>query len=205
MKSVFKYLYIILFLGTITLSSCSDDDPTQDEPKQEQPEEPNNDGMNESEDISSSNSEFRGTWEINEIGSSFKNIDSYGQAEFEKSDSLKIMWYYENNKYNNPYSIAKGKYTVRGNSLRLEWKNMITDSIVNTAFNTLYLEGEYDTSNYTTYDKPSGSYYVTIREYESIRFRYSTYDISGDVLTGPHEMSFRRLIKQEVKNINDFI
>ena len=162
MKLVLKYFYIFLFLGALTLSACSDDDPTQDDPKHEQPDNPN--------DNSDSSSKVVGKWVFEDFNfGGIANVQSTSRVEFGKSDSLTISWYDKNNP-NKPYSVAKGEYSTKGDSLKLEWKNVMTDTIVNTAFNTLYLAGGYSIKN------------------DQMNYDYSVYDISGEKLSGPHNI-----------------
>lgn len=163
MKSILKYFYIVLFLGAVILSACSDDDPTQKDPKHEQPDKPNDDDSNDL----NSDSSILGEWTPYMVDyGSFCNIGSTGLVVFAK-DSVTINWY-EISNTKIPYFVAKGKYTIKGDSLKLEWKNVMTDTIVNTAFNTLYLAGGYSI------------------EYDRMKYNYSVYDISGEKLSGPH-------------------
>lgn len=169
MKSILKYFYIILFLGAVTLSACSDDDPTQEEQKHEQPDKPNDDDPNDL----NSDSSILGEWtsHIVDYGSLY-HVGSTSLIVFTK-DSITVNWHYKSNT-SNSCSVVKGKYTVLGDSLKVEWKNVMTDTIVNTAFNTLYLAGEYSIKN------------------DRMNYNYSVYDISGGKLSGPHPLNLSK-------------
>ena len=166
MKSLFKYFYIILILGLVTFSSCSDDDPTQDDSKQENPNDPNN---NEPDD-SKLDSKLLGEWTSNKINyGNLQNVKSSNQVIFTE-DSITLNWFDFETDKEIPYSVVKGIYTVKGDSLKIKWKNVMTDSIVNTAFNTLYLAGRYNIKN------------------DQMNYDYSVYDINGEKLSGPHNI-----------------
>lgn len=171
MKSILKYFYIILFLGLGTFSSCSDDDPTPDDPKQEQPDKPGHDDN----DSSKFDSKILGEWTSNKINhGTLQNVESSSQVIFTE-DSITLKWFDIKTDKEIPYSIAKGKYTVKGDSLKIEWKNVMTDSVANTAFNTLYLQGDYKVKD------------------NQLDYNYSVYDIGGEKLSGPHNIKLNKI------------
>ncbi|MBD5199537.1 MAG: hypothetical protein HDS83_04025 [Bacteroidales bacterium] len=182
MKSIIKYLYVALFLGIATLSSCSDDDPTQEEPKHEQPDKPNDDTEN-----SNFNSKILGEWGMGRksLSGGTKKPEYEGRIFFDKDSIIInciINW---NDLYNNDtlYSIVKGIYTINDDSLKIEWKNAQTDSIVNLAFTTLYLAGTY---------KIDHSFGIDYWNYDQLVYTYSVFDITGEKLSGPHKEEFEK-------------
>ena len=107
------------------------------------------------------------------------NISSYtyntgGRMKFSDADSVTMTWHFLGSD-TRTYSTLKGKYTLKDDFLKIEWKNVVTDSVPNTEFNTIYLSGPYEFNNLDN----------------RIDYHYSVYDISGEKLSGPHTMMFK--------------
>lgn len=168
-NSVKYYLYIIMCLGFITMTSCSHDDPMKEEPTPVGPNKPD-----PVPDEPTLQSKIPGAWSQadNNYGG-LMNVSSTSRVEFAKADSVTVNWYNVNNN-TTPYSVAKGVYTVNGDSLKLVWKSVMTDSVPNTAFTTLYLAGKCTVTDNT------------------MDYNYSVYDTTGDKLTGPHTLKFTK-------------
>ena len=171
MKTTIKvFLYLLSSFSLVTVSGCSKDDPIVNNPTPVQPENP---GSNKDPDSDLPNKpdlakELLGEWAL--PGSDFGilvNVTSTSRMTFSASDSLTIDWY-ETEKANNPYTTARGKYTINGDSLKVEWISVVTDSVANIAFTTFYLSGECSVADNT------------------LDYIYSVYDTNGSKLSGPH-------------------
>lgn len=169
-KTIKFYLCLIMCLGFITVTSCSHDDPMKEEPTPVKPDPDPTPTPNEP----TLTSKILGAWSQSDNNyGGLMNVSSTSRVEFATSDSVSVNWYnVDNNKA--PYTVAKGVYTFKGDSLKLVWKNVMTDSIVNTAFNTLYLAGDYKIKD------------------DQLNYNYSVYDIGGEKLSGPHNIKLTK-------------
>lgn len=163
-------LYLLICFTFVAITGCSKDDVSEDNPKPIQPEKPNPDHPKEP-DLAT---ELLGEWTQSETNlGSMVNVTSTSRVRFGTSDSLTVNWC-EKGRAETPYTTAKGKYTLKGDSLRLKWITIMTDSVLNTTFSTFYLSGKCSiTGNTLNYD-------------------YSVYDTTGDKLSGPHTTKFAK-------------
>lgn len=169
-KTIKFYLCLILCLGFVTVTSCSHDDPFKEDPTPVKPDPDPTPNPNEPTLVS----KILGTWSQSDNNyGGLMNVSSTSRVEFGASDSVTVNWYNVNNT-KTPYTVAKGVYTVKGDSLKLVWKNVMTDSIPNTTFTTLYLAGKCSVTDNT------------------MDYNYSVYDTGGDKLTGPHTLKFTK-------------
>ena len=171
MKTTIKaFIYLLFCFSLVAVTGCSKDDPMVDNPTPIQPEKPG-DNENPGSDLPSKpdlTKEIIGDWAQSETDlGSLVNVTSTSRMTFGASDSLTINWS-EAGKTDKPYTTATGKYTINGDSLKVEWKTVMTDSVTNVAFTTFYLSGECSVTDNT------------------LNYNYSVYDADGSKLSGPH-------------------
>ncbi len=177
MKTTIKaFIYLLCCFCLVAVTGCSKDNSIIDEPTPVQPENPgsNDDPTPEQPTSPDLATQLLGGWaQLEADHGSMTNVNSTSRMEFGASDSLSVNWF-EAGKTDKPYTIAKGKYTINGDSLRLEWKSVTTDSIANAAFATFYLSGKCEVTD-NTFD-----------------YNYSVYDTDGGKLSGPHTTKFSK-------------
>ena len=175
-KAINVFLYLLLSVTFVTMTGCSKDDPFEDNPNPIQPEKPggNEDPGSDLPDKSDLSKEILGEWSKSETElGGLVYVTSTNLMTFGSSNSFTITWF-EAVKTDKPYTTAKGKYTIKGDSLKLEWDTVTTDSILNAAFNTFCISGKCEITDNT------------------INYSYSVLDSNGDKLSGPHSTKFAK-------------
>ena len=171
MKTTIRaFIYLLFCFSLVAVTGCGKDDLLEDTPTPVQPENP---GSNEdptpdqptTPDIATL---LAGEWaqSATDLGS-VANVSSTSRMTFGTSDDFSVNWS-EAEKTDKPYTTATGKYTINGDSLKVEWKTVMTDSVTNVAFTTFYLSCECSVTDNT------------------LNYTYSVYDTDGSKLSGPH-------------------
>ena len=178
MKTTIKvFLYLLFSVTFVAVTGCGKDDPLEDPTAPIKPENPgdeeekpgdNQDPGSEQPIKPDLSKEILGEWTQTETDlGTMANVSSTSQMKFGTSDEFSVDWS-ETEKTDKPYTTATGKYSINGDSLRVEWKTVITDSVTNVAFTTFYLSGECNVTD------------------NILNYTYSVYDTDGSKLSGPH-------------------